>query len=274
MDQAQLLVSFKYVHEQTHPTIEFTCTSSTPSIAPSSNVQLLNDVPMVQFPYTKPYRVKTSAVKAKTTYQLMKINLAQKILHAELIAERNKFFKNENTRKLNEDQKRNASAVKIQALYRGHCLRESRAMHPSPKRRSMKKAPIHRRDVQEELRQLAANLRLKPIPGLNLDAVPRRSKTKDNIAIAAAIQLQCFLRAAFAKRLFRVRAHLMQQKREKRAGLRIMRFFIAIRKRKEMAQRRITEETRAAVRIQSWVRGMLDRMRYLIFAKVSYLTSP
>lgn len=261
MDEAQLLVSFKYVHERTHPTIEFTCTSSTPSIPPSSDIPASNDIPMVQFPYTKPYHIKSSAIKAKTTYQKMKMNLAQQILHQELIAERNKYFKNESMRKLSDDQIKNASAVRIQALFRGHRLRQSRSLHPSPKRRAMRKTHIHRRDVQEELRQLAANLRLKPIPGLNLDAVPRRSKNKDNIAIAAAIQLQCFIRAAFAKKLFRVRAQLLQQRREKSAGMRIVRFFVAVRRSRETAQRRMTEETQAAGKVQSWVRGMLDRMR-------------
>ena len=261
MDDAIPLVSIKYAHERTHPTIEFTCTSSTPSIPPSSEIPVSNDIPMIQFPYTKPYRVQSSAIKAKTTYQMMKMNLAQQALHQELIAERNKHFKNENKRRLVEDRRRNESAIKIQALYRGHRLRQSRSLQSNPKRRPVRKTHVHRRDVQEELRQLAANLRLKPIPGLNLDAVPRRSKNKDSIAIAAAIQLQCFIRAAFAKKLSRVRAQLMQQKRERSAGLRIFRFFVAVRKHREMAHRRRTEETQAAVKIQSWVRGMLDRLR-------------
>lgn len=262
MESEQLLIAFKYVDESTHPTVEFTCVSSTPAIYSTSEIiPASNDVPLVKFPYSKTYRVTTSDMKAKTSYQMMKINLAQQSLHHELIAERNKFLKNEHQRKRKEDQLRNASAIKIQAVYRGHRVRQFRSTD-SQSRRSLRRTHILRRDIQEELRRLASNLRMRPIPGLNLDAVPRRSKNKENIAVAAAIQLQCFIRAAFAKKIYRVRAHIVQQKREKSACVRIVRFFRSVRRRKEMAMRRREDESRAVVKIQSWVRGMLGRMRY------------
>lgn len=252
------------------PTVNISCTTSTYKIFREEKYvkKPLSDTLTMQFPYKQSLNVHSSATaKATTSYQALKIEQARSILHTELVNERNKWRKKEGNNMTSLAINKSKAAVLIQAIYRGYISRKHAAEKKASRRRSIKKQhnihsyQIVRRDIQDELRQLAADLNLKPIPGLCLDAAVKKSKNKENITAAAAIQLQCFIRLFLSKKLVKVRATLYHSQRQNESSVAIASFFRRVKAKREMELRQVLRRKFAAITIQSEIRRMLAASR-------------
>jgi len=160
-----------------------------------------------KFPYGKStQQTLKKKMKHTTLYQDMMMTENQHRVEKELRKDRETFFAQLRQEKMEVDARRNAAAVKIQALFRGFRKRR----RPVEYIRRRKKRRVHsQNDMQDELCTLAAKLGLKPIDGLSLETRNKTSRRKERIMNAAAFILHRF----FAMILQRGRARRRVEER-------------------------------------------------------------
>lgn len=162
---------------------------------------------------TLPYKAtKQQTIKKKVPNE----TLFQKLINSENIQrmdkelrrDREKYFAQLREEKQLTEEKRNKAATKIQALFRGFRKRKGPVKYIRRKRR----IKVHtQNDMQDELCTLAAQLGLKPIDGLSLEARSKTSKRKEKIMNAAAFRLHKFMDMITKRSLARKR---LQERRE------------------------------------------------------------
>ena len=184
------------------------------------------------------------------------MNLWRERLHKDFLLERSQWRNKEDAKTLKET----LSALLIQRIFRGYLTRQ-RLNNALIKRTNVKSNPqlltVLRKDLQEELQQLAACLHLKPLPGLSLDAISKRSRFRNSIETAAAIQLQCFVRVRAARREHKARIAQRARSKILDASNKVKQFFRAVGAMKEHEMRRRQRIANAAVKIQCHARRML-----------------
>ena len=255
----------RFVETASLQTIYLMCTSTASFQSPieaSKPVKTLQ----AQFPYKHAHHLfsidESHSRKKSSTFKSLKMNQWRERLHKDLLLERSQWRSKEENKKLME----NLAALLIQRIFRGHITRQRLNNAPIPpfltiKRKNTSSTPqlltILRQDLREELQELAASLHLKPLPGLSLDAISKRTRFRNSIETAAAIQLQCFVRLCMARR--KRRAWIAQRARGKviKASTRVAQFFRTVTAMKEREMQRRQKITNAAVKIQSHARRML-----------------
>lgn len=170
------------------------------------NASLLFNVPrpadsLKPLTATLPYKTtKQQSIKKKvqneTLFQQMLNGENKQRMEKELKRDREVFFAELRKEKVEVEAKRNASATKIQALFRGYRKRRNPAKYV----RHKKRRKVHsQNDMQDELCTLAAKLGLKPIDGLSLETRSKTSRRKEKIMNAAAFRIHRFMDMIFQR---------------------------------------------------------------------------
>ena len=140
-------------------------------------------------------------IKTTTLFQKFKVDDSKIRKVLELKREKDLFYAKLNREKEAANVKRHKSATKIQAVVRGY-LRRPRPTPYLPNRKT-KKNPTQF-ELQDELCQMAMDLHLKPLDGLNLEWRAKASKRRHKIENAAAFRLQKFFKMLYHRSIARV----------------------------------------------------------------------
>lgn len=148
-------------------------------------------------------------VKNATLFQNLILSENQQRVDFDLKRDREVFFFQLRKEKRDMEYKRNAAAVKIQALFRGFRKRRKPASYIRIKKRKR----VHtQNDMQDELCTLAATIGLKPINGMSLETRSKTSRRKEKIIAAAAFRLHRFFSMILQRS--RARKRLIERREE------------------------------------------------------------
>ena len=214
-------------------------------------------------------------LKSKTLQMpvpLKSATLMQKLKVIENRNRRNLILKQEREEylfKLNFEEERkkdelNRAATLIQTQFRGHRCR------PLQKRRDpyvrvkfvIKKITLS--EMHESLCEMAHNLNLKPINGLNLESKAKTSRRKAKIEAAAVFRLVRYFRMLRAKFVARREMKAMQYERVDRMARTITRFFRFIKMKKWNKNLQKENQTKAAYVLQNSYRCFAARKRLVL----------
>lgn len=189
-----------YVSSQRTTLCDIMCTSNTPMpllelpTPPEKMRPLLATLPYDKVPLVGP-------MKASTKFQKYKVDGNRSRLVEELKKDHEEFLLKVQFEKESVGNKKKKAATKIQAAFRGFKSRPKKHSYIPNKK---PKTAMTQNEIQDELCKMAVGLKLKPIPGLNLEWRAKASKRKVRIETAAAYRMQKFFRMISARNLAKV----------------------------------------------------------------------
>lgn len=173
------------------------CTRNTAFMIPDPMPKKESDqVISAAFPYTKPYGL-VGPVIGSTKFQKYKIGDIKQSKILNLKRDRDEYMSRLQQEKSHIEFKRRKAAILIQAIFRGFRRRKNRCTYV-PKRKPM--VILSQTELQDDLCQKAADLKLSSIPGLNLEWRMKASKRKVKIDNAAAFRITRFFQMLFEKK--------------------------------------------------------------------------
>jgi ribosomal protein L25 (general stress protein Ctc) len=159
---------------------------------------------LVNLPYDRPVGM-VGPIKSSTLFQKLKVDDSKVRKVIELKSDREVFLKKLLKEKQVTNRIKNEAVIRIQALFRGYRLRRQRKLiTPSYCPRKKSRKFLSQFELQDELCQMAMDLKLKPIDGLNLEWRAKASKRRIRIENAAAFRMQKFFRMLFERSVAQV----------------------------------------------------------------------
>lgn len=246
-----------YVQSQRTTLCDVMCTSNSAMpmmdlpTPPEKLRPLLATLPYEKIPLVGP-------MKSSTKFQKFKVDGNKTRVIEELKKERLEFLEKIKSEKELLDMKKARAAIKIQATFRGYKIRRKRRTY-NPKRKF--RGGLSQNEIQDELCKMAVDLKLKPIPGLNLEWRTKASKRKIRIENAAAYRIQRFFKMITARNLAKI---VVQTKRMEflNRQARIITRSIVYMKTKNFAKRvDAMKRERSAIKIQAQVRKFQAQAR-------------
>jgi hypothetical protein len=224
---------------------------------------------------TLPYKPKDFTVGGfdvgGTTLEQLKSVDSKDKRNLQFINEKYQFLTALNENRELETADEYVAATIIQAHYRGHRIRKRRRGPGSFEEgtsyakltatKKIWKEPVTLAMLQVELIQIAENLGLNPIVGLNIHGLLKKNAKQRRLERRAAQRI----RNLFMKTLAMARARaVVNQKREQkknRAALRIQKFFRFVLAKKLLNADQDRERSMHIVRVQRLARGFIARVR-------------
>lgn len=212
-------------------------------------------------PYTQP-DVLPAFSSGATDMQLLVNSGAKYKRCVELKRERDEFMQSLHGGRDDTARLDNYAATRIQARFRGYRRRRGGIdLEKILKNRQDNPRLTSSKEIREELTEWAGKIGLKPVPGLSLESIIKKSLHQKKLEAHAATRLKGFLRVAVAcSRVRRRRAELLEV-RKFDAATTIQRFFKYIVFQTKLEGIVALLKRKGAVQIQTYCRGWLARFR-------------